>query len=884
MESSDLPTKDLLQRQRNELLILHQVTLICRETTDEDHLFARITELLGEVLYPDNFGFILLDQSQNRLHQHASYHDHPEVVQPALIPLAASICGEVIQTGYPLRVADVRTKANYLPVDIHTLSELCVPLKLGEQILGAINAESRQLNAFSEDDEHLLVTIASQLAVTISNFHLLRSEARRRKEAETLQKATAALTSSLNLEEVLNVILVYLEQVVPYESACLFLAEGLNLRIVAARGFPNFGEIINQLYPAQDVLYQTLRKNQHPLYFPDVQKEKNFHAWARTTEVRGWMCIPLLNEGKVFGCMTVDSKTPGFYEASHANLAQAFAHQAAIALQNARLFEETRRQNRELLALYDTALTLGTVMERDELLQRIGEQVYMLMAPDSMGIILYDETRQLLEITVVIEEGKRMEEANGMLIPLAEAGLTGWLIRHRQSMLFDDLLTETPPVIPKHLYHPARTWLGVPILIRGQLSGVLTVQSFSPQAFDEKHVPFMEAIAAQIAIALENARSYQQLQRAIQETHKQAEELGILFEVSHTIAGAPLNSHEIGFIVAHQFVEVLGIKECSLSLLEPDHTALRTLVDYYIEDEQGYVDQLWGGKILQLADYPATARVIRTQTPLTVHLSDPKADPYELAYMRSRDLATLVILPLVIKGETVGILELEHGPQERYYTSEELNVAITLANQASIALENAQLYEELEESYLQTVLALARAMDARDTYTADHSQRLSVWAEAIAREMGCPPEKIRAIHWAALLHDIGKIGVPDEILRKPGPLTDLEWAIMKKHPADGAEIVAPVKRLADVAPIIRTHQEKYDGTGYPDGLQGKEIPLGARILAVVDSYSAMTDDRVYRKARSHEEALDEIIRLRGKQYDPDVVAAFLNVVKKMHRA
>lgn len=881
MEERALPAKDLLQRQHNELLILHQVALICSEAKNEDHLFTRITELLGEVLYPDNFGFILLDSHRHELRQHASYHDHSEVMQPTSLPLDASVCGDVIQTGNPLRLADVRLYAKYLPVDVHTLSEVCVPLKLGEHILGVINAESRQLNAFSEYDEQLLLTIASQLAVTISNFHLLHSEARRRKEAETLQMATAALTSSLNLEEVLNVILVYLEQVVPYDSACLFLAEGLNLRVVAARGFPDASEIINQVYPAQDVLYQTLRQRQLPLYFSDVQAEKNFHAWASTTQVRGWMCIPLLSEGKVFGCMTVDSKMPGFYEESHANLAQAFAHQAAIALQNARLFEETRRQNRELLALYDTALTLGTVMERDELLQRIGEQVYLLMAPDSMGIILFDEAQQMLEIAVVIEKGKRIEEAIGMCIPLAEAGLTAWLIQHRESMLFDDLLTETPPVTPKHMYQSARTWLGVPIFIRSQLSGVLTIQSFSPQAFDKNHVQFMEAIAAQIAIALENTRSYQQLQRAIDETHKQAEELGILFEVSHTIAGAPLNSHEIGFIVAHQFVEVLGIKECSLSLLEPDNVTLRTLVDYYIEDEQGYVDQLWGGKVIQLADYPATVHVIRTQTPLTINISDPNADPHELAYMRSRDLATLVILPLVIKGETIGILELEHGPQERSYTPEELNVAITLANQASIALENAQLYEELEESYLQTVLALARAMDARDTYTADHSQRLSIWAEAIAREMGCPPEKIRAIHWAALLHDIGKIGVPDEILRKPGPLTDLEWAIMKQHPAEGAEIIAPVKRLAEVAPIIRAHQEKYDGTGYPDGLKGKEIPLGARILTVVDSYSAMTDDRVYRKARSHAEALDEIMRLRGKQYDPDVVAAFLKVIDRL---
>ncbi len=135
------------------------------------------------------------------------------------------------------------------------------------------------------------------------------------------------------------------------------------------------------------------------------------------------------------------------------------------------------------------------------------------------------------------------------------------------------------------------------------------------------------------------------------------------------------------------------------------------------------------------------------------------------------------------------------------------------------------------------------------------------------------------MYWGALLHDIGKIGVPDEILRKAGPLTDEEWELMKRHPELGAEIVAPVKKLVDVAPIIRSHQEKFDGSGYPDGLRGEEIPLGARILAVVDAYGAMTDERVYRKARSHEEALAELRRCAKTHFDPEVVDAFLAVLE-----
>jgi putative nucleotidyltransferase with HDIG domain len=229
----------------------------------------------------------------------------------------------------------------------------------------------------------------------------------------------------------------------------------------------------------------------------------------------------------------------------------------------------------------------------------------------------------------------------------------------------------------------------------------------------------------------------------------------------------------------------------------------------------------------------------------------------------------------------IGVLDVQ-SRQVANFDDHDVKILQILADQLAIALENARLYQELEEAYLQAVLSLANAMEVRDSYTGGHSQRLAQWAGAVARQLGCSEEEIQAVHWAALLHDIGKIGVPDAILKKPGELTDEEWEVMKQHPELGAQIVAPVKNLKQVAPLIRYHQEEYIGTGYPYGLRKEEIPLGARILAVVDAYSAITDERVYRKGRSHAEALAEMQRCAGTQFDPQVVKAFLQVIQAHH--
>jgi putative nucleotidyltransferase with HDIG domain len=184
-----------------------------------------------------------------------------------------------------------------------------------------------------------------------------------------------------------------------------------------------------------------------------------------------------------------------------------------------------------------------------------------------------------------------------------------------------------------------------------------------------------------------------------------------------------------------------------------------------------------------------------------------------------------------------------------------------------------------EQALLDTITALAHAIEAKDNYTINHCERITFRAVALAQTLALPQQEIENIRLGSILHDVGKIGIPDAILNKPGKLTSEEYEIIKQHAAIGARIVQSVGALQEVAPIVRHHQERYDGTGYPDGLAGEDIPIGARIIAVVDAYGAMTEDRVYRKALGHHAAIAELRRCAGTQFDPVIVDAFIRLLE-----
>lgn len=240
---------------------------------------------------------------------------------------------------------------------------------------------------------------------------------------------------------------------------------------------------------------------------------------------------------------------------------------------------------------------------------------------------------------------------------------------------------------------------------------------------------------------------------------------------------------------------------------------------------------------------------------------------------------SLIAVPVKTKERIIGVLEAINKRNGRFDT-EDKEILQAFANQVAIAIENANLYKELKETFYGTIEALAETIEKRDPYTGGHTKRVMNYAVAIGKELGLSESELEALKLAAILHDIGKIGIRDNILLKQTKLTEDEAMIMNMHPKYGAEILGHIKQLKDVIPGMRGHHERYDGTGYPDHLRGEEIPLFARIIAVADAFDAMTTDRPYRKALNKELVYEELRRFSGRHFDPQVVNAFIKVMNK----
>ena len=407
------------------------------------------------------------------------------------------------------------------------------------------------------------------------------------------------------------------------------------------------------------------------------------------------------------------------------------------------------------------------------------------------------------------------------------------------------------------------------MLAKGRVIGVINLQSYEIDHFTQDHAELLSAIANIAAVAIENARLFDQTQLGM-------ERLKSLRAIDISITESPSLEDTLQVILK----QVAGQVEIDAAVILVLNAETQTL-DFAAG--KGFRSQVLQHTRLRIGEgYAGRAALQRSRVEVR-DLDRRKTDFLRAPGFASEGFKAYFGLPLIAKDRVQGVLEVFLRTAFEPDT-EWLDFLEALAGQAAIAIDSAKLLKDLGESnanlihaYDETIEGWSRAMDLRDEETEGHTRRVTEITLHLAQLMGISADQILHIRRGALLHDIGKMGVPDNILLKPGKLTDEEWVIMRKHPIFAYEMLSKIEYLVPALDIPFCHHEKWDGSGYPRGLKGTDIPLAARIFAIADVYDALTSDRPYRKAWSEEQTLNHISEQSGTHFDPQVVQAFLKL-------
>jgi HD-GYP domain-containing protein (c-di-GMP phosphodiesterase class II) len=516
-----------------------------------------------------------------------------------------------------------------------------------------------------------------------------------------------------------------------------------------------------------------------------------------------------------------------------------------------------------LTLLLEIGEAFHSTLELDPLLEIILRQMQNAACSEGISIWLLDGANTQLTCTHAV--GLEERSLIGKVAPAASLLETDLLSLDRAILI--DNPAQAPaasPYLVGEIWRHARNVIVAMLIARGDLLGsiVVTNKQGAP-AFSEADRLLVEALAGHAAIAIRNAQFYEQQRRG---TERQR----LLDQISRHMQQT-LDSQVLIPLVLEEVNKAIEAEAQSLWLLNEE---THLIVCHYATGP--------GGEAIKKVNVPVGKGIVGAsiERQEAIIINDIQKDA---RFFRAADNQTgfvtrsLICVPMVRQGKAIGAIQAMNKRGGTLFTQDDLELLRSIADSAALAIENARLYAELANSYDSTLDALTAALDLRDRETEGHSRRVVEYTARLARQMGLPDSQIADMCRGALIHDIGKIGLPDAILHKPGLLDPQERRVMEKHPLAGYEMLLGIPYLREEIPVVLAHQERWDGTGYPFSLKGYQIPLGARLFAIADTFDALTSDRVYRRSSSCEEARQVIAQEAGRQFDPAAVKAFLDV-------
>ena len=582
--------------------------------------------------------------------------------------------------------------------------------------------------------------------------------------------------------------------------------------------------------------------------------------------------MPVISRGKLVSILALSKKQSGSYLLEDINLLEDITSRVAVSIEKGYLHEQVRQREEELSLISHLAAIMTSSLDIQEIYDGFIKELKKVMDIDWAAIALIEGNEiHILALSSEIDSSWQPGER----IPI-KGTATEWVVANKRALVESNLLQESMFWTGKHhLERGVKSVVRLPLLVDGKAIGSLSIASRRPNAYNQSQVRLLSQLASQIAKPIENSRLYAQA-----EQRARLDELTGLWNRRHLEERVQI---EIG-----RHSRYGG----AFSIIILDLDSFKAFNDSYghlAGDE--LLRQL--GSIMRSAIRSADEAFRYGGDEFAILLPQTSAkDACEVAErVRSRIASeikvghTSVTASLGLASwpvDGIGINEIITAADMALYRAKQSggNQSLIISEIMPPLAEPATKPDiQQDKGTLNIIYALAAAVEAKDHYAHNHSQKVKECAVALAKSLDLEPGDMARLSTCALLHDIGKIGISDEILNKASELDTKEWEAIKSHPQLGVEIVSHVPQLASCLPGILYHHEHYDGSGYPSGLKGESIPLDARILGIVDAFAAMTSTRAYRDALSYEETLEELKQGAGKQFDPNLVEAFLSIVR-----